>query len=290
MPESRSSNPAARTGWPLVALVVIAAASSTIAVNAVVFRPPVLNQLQALRAATGGLVSPTLIGSAIPLVSVVGICIFLIGRVPPREIGWVRSGILPACLVTFGIWVSVQAAFAAIQLAGGNQPQLHPVWERRGVLFVLGELGGQIFGNALLEETVFRGFLFTQLLILFQEFAPRRSAFLLAAILSQAFFAVTHIPNRLLVDPAATGLVLDQVLLLVSGLLFLAVYLITANLWIAVGLHALVNTPTPLVQAGEDLLNPAIVGATLFLLLVWRPLANRVRARRCKTAELPERV
>ncbi len=69
-------------------------------------------------------------------------------------------------------------------------------------------------------------------------------ALLVGVATSQAIFAATHIPQRLHHGVAGAELALHLVGLWCFGVALTAVWLRTRNLWIAVGVHALSNSPT----------------------------------------------
>lgn len=128
---------------------------------------------------------------------------------------------------------------------------------------------------------MFRGFFLPQFYLqALARFRPA-AALLLALLGSQALFALNHIPNRLFVNIRAVdespG---NQLELIVAGLTFSAVYLVTRNIFICVGLHWLFNQPARLLPVpfspGVKIVWYTLV---LILLLLW-PLASRFRARR----------
>jgi hypothetical protein len=139
---------------------------------------------------------------------------------------------------------------------------------------LLGELLGQLFGNALYEEILFRGCLLVQLALWLtpRPQRPDRRAVLLALVLSQLVFALQHIPNRLAFAawPDAAAAAGDLAMLLVAGLFFAGVFLRTGNLLVAVGVHALGNCPT-LLWAGPDWVHPAAMFVVTLLLLACGP-------------------
>jgi len=256
------------TTWTAIAVVLTLQVASSFFMNAVVFQGAVRSALGRLHRATGGLIEPNVIANLVPLTIVVGLGIFVIARLRPSDLGLTQSALPLALGATAGFWLVVQAAFVLLTVARGDTLNFHPAWTDPGAGYVVGGLLGQFFGNALAEEAVFRGFLFPQLLLKLRRRFSGRTAVGLAALASQVAFAVLHIPNRLLVKGFDLGfaLAVDQTLLIVHGLVFLALFVGSRNLLVAVGVHALWNDLAPVIEppggVGEYL---TIVGFTVAL-------------------------
>ena len=224
------------------------------------------------------MIEPTLVANLVPLLFVVGLIIFGVGRLTPADVGWVRVQLAPALWITLGLWLAAQLIFAVLAVTGGGRTALHTAWAQPGAGFVLGGVLAQLFGNALAEETVFRGFFFVQLYKKFGRRLRHAAALVAAALVSQIGFALLHIPNRLLVKGfVASDLLADQLGLVLMGLLFAAIYGVTQNLWLAVGIHALVNDPAPLVQAADGVVGAVWIALALALVLLWKPVRARLR-------------
>lgn len=225
--------------------------------------------------ATGGLVNGTLQANLIILVVEVGLVLLVIGRLRCRDLA-LRPGDLPAALGwTAGTWAVIQRVGVITACLGAGHLAWHEAWRVLGASRVIGELMGQLFGNALSEEIIFRGFLIAQIhlwLARRRGLGPGR-AMVLSVLISQGLFALSHLPNRLSGGVEGTilesGWLADQGMLFFMGLVLAAVYLRTGNLFIAVGLHALMNAPTLLVSVGQDVIAPMTVFVImLFMILV----------------------
>lgn len=236
-----------------------------------------MQSLATLESATGGWVSVTLVASC--AIGLVQVAILLgPGRQHLRGLG-LRASRLPAAFaVGCVLWALMHAGTLATHHASGSQPLPHPAW-LQGAGFALGPLLAQLLGTALMEETVFRGFLWPQ-------FARRlgggsRGA-LLGALASQALFALMHIPILAYQGADAGAMAGTLLMLFVVGLVFVLVYASTGNLWIAVVAHALGNAPTLLFE-------PAGPSPTLWLmaglLALCAAAALRRRWRRAAAGE-----
>ncbi|RMH15083.1 MAG: CPBP family intramembrane metalloprotease [Acidobacteria bacterium] len=265
-----------------IAVVLVLQVASSLLVNAVVFQGSVVSALRRLHRATGGLIEPNVVANLVPLLVVVGFGVFLVARLRPADLGLSRAGLPPALAATAAFWLTLQIAFV---LFGGGGVSLHPAWRDPGAGYVVGGVLGQLLGNALAEEAVFRGFLFPQLLLKMRHRLTGRTAFVLAALASQIVFAVLHLPNRLLVKGFELGpsLAADQARLVVHGLVFLALFLASRNLLVAVGVHALWNDPALLVASPGGVAHYLVVlGSSLAL-----TAALALLRRRRSAAPLP---
>src|SRR6185312_2303626 len=150
-----------RTPIWLMVLVVLAQYPLTLLFNLVLFHQSWIKGLQTL---TRGLLNGTLIGYAILLPLVVGGLLFLLGRLRPRDVG-LRGRDLPAAIKsTLVLWAVVNLCEAAARIGhfDFDAQWAHP-------LGLIGQWIAQIFGNALYEEILYRGFLTVQLALLFER-------------------------------------------------------------------------------------------------------------------------
>lgn len=229
-----------------------------------------------------GWLSGTLVANLALLVIVVGGCLCVVGRARPRDLG-MRLRALPAAIgVTAAIWLLLHATAAlAIVVDGGKLGW--SVMAQRAPRTLVTELAGQVFGNALFEEILFRGCLLVQAVLWFarNETSPTRSAVWSGLLSSQAVFALQHVSNRLANDawPDAATAASDLGMLFVHGLFFAGLFLRTRNLFVAVGVHALGNCPTLLVAA-PDWVHPVVLFVATLTLLALGPRCWRAGGQR----------
>ncbi|WP_154659421.1 CPBP family intramembrane glutamic endopeptidase [Arenimonas composti] len=211
--------------------------------------------------ASGGWLSATVL-AALATAVVAYALVFGPGRQRPGDVGWRGGALVPALAVTLGLWLAMQFALW-ITAETGASAALHPAWAA-GAAAALAPLLAQVVATALFEETVFRGWLWPQLALRLRAWLSPWLAAGLAMVLSQAVFALLHLPG--LLQAGLDGQALDVALLMLflSGLVLALVYAATGNLFIAVGAHALGNAPTPLLAGGE----PGIANNVLLLGLV----------------------
>lgn len=220
-----------------------------------------------LSSATGGLVDGTLVGCVtLQIVIVLGILIGL-GRLRPKELGLDLTHLWPAVKLTFLIWLASQILQFALTPLLGKSIEINPLWGAGSWRIASSEWLGQLFGNCPFEEVLFRGFLLPQCLLLAMHWVPqarRWKHLAIALFLSQGYFALGHVMFNLH-QPEGQWLLIAQ---FVFGLLFAAIYLSTGNLFVAVGVHALVNNPAPLLK--DPLPGPGVTGSIVLVgCLIW---------------------
>ncbi|MBK7875330.1 MAG: CPBP family intramembrane metalloprotease [Planctomycetes bacterium] len=243
--------------------------------------------LRASTAWSGELVNGTLVANLVLIAVVVAGVLVGVGGARAPELGLRARTLLPALGGTLAAWGVLNVlALGAVVAAGAPIEWSGVVAADGAALPLLGEVLGQLFGNALYEELLFRGVLLTQCALLFA--ARGRGGLVLALVVSQAIFALQHVPNRVAFDQWAdpAGAALDLLALFVSGLCFSGVFLRTRNLLLAVGLHTLVNVPC-LFVSGPQWVHPA--GMAL-VLLVAMLLGPRLVPARTSSASPPAGV
>jgi membrane protease YdiL (CAAX protease family) len=223
--------------------------------------------------ATNGLINGTLICTLASQLILIGGFLLGICRFRPHEIGLDVAKLRPAIILTVLVWAGNQILLLIILAFTGYQIAINPQWTSDEWTRAAGAWLGQLFGNTPLEEVVFRGFLLPQCLLVALSWMPRARDWipvLVALIISQALFTALHAFFNLH-DPHGQWLLLAQ---FVMGLLFAGVYLQTGNLFLAMGLHTLINNPGPLLKEpypGPGL-GGSIIALTTLLALAFGPL------------------
>ena len=205
------------------------------------------------------------------------ICLYLLffrlGGLRPRDLGLRRELLVPGLVATLASWVALNLIVA---IGCEGDVQMSAILQENPAR-PLGALLAQLFGNAMWEEILYRGFFLTQLV---RHFGARgwhdKRSLLFAVFLSAVAFAVPHIPNRLVYDLDAdvASLLSDQLRLLLVGCYLAWVYLRTKNLWWMIGFHSLANSPALLVDWDgpySSKLLVSICGTVLTLLWPYLP-------------------
>ncbi|HVU10895.1 MAG TPA: CPBP family intramembrane glutamic endopeptidase, partial [Phototrophicaceae bacterium] len=158
---------------------------------------------------------------------------------------------------------------------------ISPEWANPGVM--IGMILTQILGNALFEEIAYRGFMFPQVYLRLSSLRDRPWGRLIVALLiSQGLFALSHIPNRIYLGMSPSDIAADLVVLLLLGALFTLIYVRTDNLFIVVGVHALGNTPTVLFTTAPFLTGDGASILIYTLVILWLFGLPFARARRAQ--------
>lgn len=263
------------TRWKIIAGFLIAAMTLPLSLR-LIFEEN-WKVVQQIEYETNGLVHPSLLFGLVETSIIVG-CLFLwLGKLRVQDVGLIRSGLPIAFLSILGLWLTIQLVLVSVGWISGHQISLDGGWTQQGVLAVLGSLLGQLFGIALYEETAFRGFLLPQLYLKFSDRREKqgRKPLIWALVTSQFFFALCHLPNRLFYTANESPVIPELLVTSTVGIILAFIYLRTGNLWLIMGLHALGNGPTPII---EPLIDPNIVLTIMVvpLLLFWPRLERRM--------------
>ncbi len=226
-----------------------------------------------------GLISGTLIANLGLILFVVVLCLGLWGGARARDLGLKRNDLEPAVALTLATWLFLNALNLAGAFASGQTVQTALGFENAVVMRkTLGDLLGQLFGNALYEEILFRAVLLVQFVLWLEGRRPQRKRgnLCLALLASQAIFALQHIPNRLAFGTWSSGgdVALDMTGVFVSGLFFAGVFVRTRNLLLAIGMHTLANLPS-LWFTGPDWVHPVGMAVALLLFMALGPRLSR---------------
>jgi membrane protease YdiL (CAAX protease family) len=224
--------------------------------------------------ATQGLIDFTLMLGLFLQVLIIGILVIGIGRLRPRELGLDIAKLPAGVAWTFAAWLAAQLVTLLLCVVAGEPIGLNPAWSFGSWTQSAGEWIAQLFGNAALEEVLYRGFLFPQCVWLASSWFRGRSdqwRIAIALLISQGCFALGHIPFNFVGGGwSSQWLLIYQFLM---GLAFCGIYIRTGNLFLAIGFHALANNPGPLLTGGTiaEILPMAIVHLLILALIIGRP-------------------
>lgn len=278
---ARADRPSVFIGVRKLPLAVLACALAlsvalSIAANFVLFKS---TWLDAPMRWGQGLISGTLIANLGLILFVVVLCLGLWGGARARDLGLKRTDLEPAVTLTLATWLFLNALNLAAAFASGQIVQTAHEFENAAITRkTLGDLLGQLLGNALYEEVLFRAVLLVQFTLWLQLRRPdrKRGNLCLALLASQAIFALQHIPNRLAFGTwgSSGDVAADMAGVFVSGLFFAGLFVRTRNLLLAVGMHTLANLPS-LLCAGPDWVHPVGMAAAMIALMAIGPRLSR---------------
>jgi membrane protease YdiL (CAAX protease family) len=175
------------------------------------------------------------------------------GRFGLDQLGLGRADFPKGLLATAAVWVVLQVAELLAVVLVGDSASLRLSWltSTHGLVpFLVGWVS-----VALGEEVFFRGFLQNQLVV---KLGSRRAAS--AVFLASMAFALAHLPRLLI---AEEGIISNLLVSAMIGFAVGAVYYVSGNLYLCVGLHALFNWPVLLFD--EAVNHNLVLGATTFV-------------------------
>ena len=286
MPEAGAFGRCRETSWLVLTLAVVTYTAGSILLNWMMYQAKtegVIRQaLVDLYRTTGGLVQPTLLNGLF-LFSVTGLVIFGVGRLRPSDVGLRASAIGPAVLVTLAFWIAMQGALMVVIAFSDYSLVWHGAWREPRV--VAGMYLAQLLGTGLQEEVLFRGLLLPQFFLKARRRWQWAVALVFAVLGSGVVFALFHIPNRVFMH-GVSGQDLSHNLLWTfwPGLAFAALFLVTRNLFVCVGIHALRNELAPLVQIWGRGWSDVWWALVVLILVAW-PLARRLTSPRARPCE-----
>lgn len=221
---------------PLSLALVIAAVLADAAAS-VLFHAGAADALRGLEAASGGWLPPSLVFAAASAALVVGVLLVALGGLRPRHLGLDGRDLRRGAVTLVAGWSAIQLVVVAAGIAAPP------------TVAAIAALITQVLVIALVEEIVYRGVLFPQLVRAFRSVASEPGAIAAGVVVSALVFAATHLPGLARGDglDVAAGLVV----LFGTGAIFALLYLRGRSLLTVVALHALINAPTPFASPSE---------------------------------------
>jgi hypothetical protein len=164
----------------------------------------------------------------------------MIAKLSLRDLGLTKNKLFAGMIGTLLLWIAINMVDLGMTLLTHSSISFNSdIFRNSNVVFA--ELLGQIFGNALLEEVLFRGFLLVQIYLLSKKVNNNTSRILYAMFISQSIFAAIHIPNRIYSGLVGLDFVYDFIILVILGVIFSLLYILTKNLFFVIGVHSLMN-------------------------------------------------
>ncbi|MBO8173990.1 MAG: CPBP family intramembrane metalloprotease [Thermococcus sp.] len=172
-------------------------------------------------------------------------------------------------LVTLIMWMIIEVMLVGSVLLLKRPLSWNPLWGKLTPAAVTAIVIYYFLGVALFEEVFYRGFMVPQFFHAFQNRFSKQSL-VLAVLVSQLLFALSHIPHYQMPFPLPIGLGI----LWLSGVLLAWMWLRTGNLVIAIGWHGLMDFPLHLVAAPPNVPEGITFLVGILLLIVW-PFLDR---------------
>ena len=182
----------------------------------------------------------------IKIIIVIVVIILILGKLKPKDIGIEKKKVIPAIIIVCCIWLFYQiiGLIYTISIYRGlvfDQFILEQGWN-----VIVGQITAQIFGCGPYEEIIYRSFFITQIYLLFRKKEEKQNkiskkALIISLVITQIFFALIHIPDRIWENQPLEEYWMDMFSLFMYGLVFALLYLRTNNILIVAGIHALLN-------------------------------------------------
>ena len=229
--------------WKLILFYLLVSTALVSLINLVLFPGHIFSPLTR---ATNNWIDATLQANLLNL-AVFCVFLFVFGRLRPADVGLHWRKLSQGIFLTGLLWIAMQAGVLIVNWINGDI-HINPSWDETGVTVVLGGLIGQLLGNAFFEETVYRGFYLSQFFLKIKTKNEKwRTAGSILGMLT--LFILSHIPNRIFSGYTLADIPLDFALLFGWGLFYTAIYLLSGNLFLAIGIHSLANKPTLITEA-----------------------------------------
>jgi hypothetical protein len=184
----------------------------------------------------------------------------------------------PGVMVAVAVWCVAQIVLVAIVLVTSGGLAVHSAWrEQGGTLLVT--FAGNLIGTALFEEVTYRGFLLPELYQKLKRPDRRidRWRLAVALVVGGVCFALAHLPVFLIQQRPPQVIAAVAVMLTLAGVFGGVLYLRTGNLFTVIGIHALYNSPLPVVECSPKLASGVILVLGILLAVVGRRLAWQSR-------------
>ncbi len=201
--------------------------------------------------ATLGIINGTLIINIGLFLIIIVVYLSVLGKEKISNLGLKLRKLPVGILSLYGLYLLLNIFLLILNVIFQNPTIWWPYWvdSGNGLTYDVGNLLAQIFGNALFEETLFRGFIWIQISKKMKNFLEKKQvqkniktwSLIVGALISNILFSLLHIPVRLLTDITGWELVGSLALLFAIGMLFTSVYFITENLFVTIGIHVLNN-------------------------------------------------
>lgn len=215
---------------------------------------------------TNGFATHVLVTNALEFAVLIAVIMVVAGGLRLGDVGVRRRGLLTALLATLVLWGVTQLVMSSLAHLAPGPVQLNPDWMYPMVTYSIGRPLPGLFMAAFVEEVMYRGFLLPQLYHSAARWGMRTPGrrLLFALVVSQTLFGINHIPAGL-VTGLTPGQITGYVLMATGvGVFFSVLYLRTDNLWLVIGLHAVLNQPLSFYLSPVD---PSLVVLILGLLL-----------------------
>lgn len=202
--------------------------------------------------------------------------ILILSNLKLKDIGLEKKKILPAVIILSSIWIFYNIVGLVYTLSLNGKIVFDSEILSEGWNVVLGQFIGQIFGCGPFEEIIYRAFFLIQIYLFLRKKNSDETnkiskiSLFFSIIISQIFFALIHIPDRVWENQPLNEYWMDMFSLFIYGVVFVLLYLRTNNILIVAGIHALLNRTTSLFM--PSFYSWIIIWIFAVLLLIFYPI------------------
>jgi membrane protease YdiL (CAAX protease family) len=197
-----------------------------------------------------------------------------LSRYKPLELGLNKSKIKNGIILTIALFMLLQVYGALYSYFSSGKLSVNEMMKESTQ--VSGYYLAMVFGVALFEEVIFRGFLIPQVFVRLKSGKDESRRMFLALIISQVLFSVIHIPIRLSNGVNFSALIVSLAAIFVLGIVFALLYMFTDNLFIAIGVHAVWDaSQNNLATFHSSQYAFVVVGLFAFILMYFTALKNK---------------
>ncbi|MCM0649146.1 CPBP family intramembrane metalloprotease [Clostridium swellfunianum] len=186
---------------------------------------------------TKGLINQTLILYLLLSFIFIYLILYKSSKFRPIDIGLKKGKLKDGIIITVILFILLQVYGVVYSYFCFGELTMNEVMYKGTI--VAGYYISMIFGVAFFEEVLFRGVLIPQIFIRLKSDKSKNKIMFMALFISQALFSVMHIPIRLINGVGFTDLMISLASIFIIGIVFAFIYLLTDNLFIAIGVHAL---------------------------------------------------
>jgi membrane protease YdiL (CAAX protease family) len=196
---------------------------------------------------TNGWITAQLVHPALAL-GLMWLVFIRIGHLRGADVGWRTSALAPAFVTVVAFWLCSQASLWLLETLRRHHPPWGLRW-RGGEDQVFAALTVQLLGNALAEETLFRGYLLPQLYLRLARVERKGVALAVTLSVTLILSAALHVPRYVMEGATGSALIEAMIFVLWFGLALSFAYLVTHNLFVCIGLHAVWNARLTLIPS-----------------------------------------
>ena len=214
-------------------------------------------------------------GAFVWWIIVIGVGFVRIAGLSFRDIGIRRIKIYDGGIFLVLLWSLTQLGLGIDALAH-DSIALSAIRLSEFLYFIVG-----LVALITVEEVVFRGFFLPQVYLKYNRWIKgrgnKKKALVAAILTTSLYFSLLHIPSAS--DFSAGSLLLRIVMIALYSSFFAVIYLWTRNIFVATGVHVLINNPMAIIIGNQLGHFFYVTGMAIILVAIWPFVQNKTLAR-----------